>query len=208
MFQPLTNVCLPPNQEDSCWSLFVRLHKFLFGEIRLSSFSKRVTSTPPTARTGLHTCACRLDCTMHAPGVSWHKLALNKKSHRCRASTFLMGGEYIQHWSSPPTYQAPKKHQSVMLKPPHTALQAQNHPSRRKKRRVTSSLPLRRTKRKMDPALAGQPSVHVNIWEPWSTNMAPSSSQDMKPPRSIRNAAKATQQQPRNIAQRKGSSQW
>ena len=74
--------------------------------------------TPPTARTGLHTCACHLDCTMHARGVSWHKLALNKKSHRCRASTFLMGGEYIQHWSSPPTYQAPKKHQSVMLKPP------------------------------------------------------------------------------------------
>ena len=79
------------------------------------------------------------------------------------ASTFLMDGEYIQHWSSPPTYQAPKKHQSVMLKPPHTALQAQNHPGRRKKRRVTSSLPLRRTKRKMDPALVGQPSVHVNI---------------------------------------------
>ena len=44
MFQPLTNVCSPPNREDSCWSLFVRLHKFLFGEIRLSSFSKRVTS--------------------------------------------------------------------------------------------------------------------------------------------------------------------
>ena len=117
---------------------------------------------PPTARTGLHTCACRLDCTMHAPGVSWHKLALSKKSHRCRASIFLMGGVYIQHWSSPPTYQAPKKHQSVMLKPPHAALQAQNHPGRRKKRRVTSSLPLQRTKRKMDPALAGQPSVHVN----------------------------------------------
>ena len=75
----------------------------------------------------------------------------------------LMGGDYIQHWSFPPTYQAPKKHQSVMLKPPHTALQAQNHSGRRKKRRVTSSLPLRRTKRKMDPALAGQPSVHVNI---------------------------------------------
>ena len=65
--------------------------------------------TPPTARNGLHTCACHLDCTMHAPGVYWHKLALNKKSHRCRASTFLMGGEFLQHWSSPPTYQAPKK---------------------------------------------------------------------------------------------------
>ena len=44
MFQPLTNVCLPPTRDDSCWSLFVRLHKFLFGEIRLSSFFKRVTS--------------------------------------------------------------------------------------------------------------------------------------------------------------------
>ena len=76
---------------------------------------------------------------------------------------FLMGGVDIQHWSSPPTYQAPKKHQSVMLKPLLAALQAQNHPGRRKKRRVTSSLPLRRTKRKMDPALAGQPSVHVSI---------------------------------------------
>ena len=49
-------------------------------------------------------------------------------THRCRASTFLMGGEYIQHWSSPLTYQAPKKHQYVMLKPPHTALQAQKPP--------------------------------------------------------------------------------
>ena len=39
------NKCLfTTNREDSCWSLFVRLHKFLFGEIRLSSFSKRVTS--------------------------------------------------------------------------------------------------------------------------------------------------------------------
>ena len=78
------------------------------------------------ARNGLHTCACHLDCTMHAPGVYWHRLALNKKSHRCRASTFLMGGEYLQHWSSPPTYQAPKKHQYVTWKPPHTVLQAQN----------------------------------------------------------------------------------
>ena len=38
------NVCLPPNQESLSWSLFVRFHKFLFGEIRLSSFFKRVTS--------------------------------------------------------------------------------------------------------------------------------------------------------------------
>ena len=38
------NVCLPSNQESLSWSLFVRLHKFLFGEIRLSSFFKRVTS--------------------------------------------------------------------------------------------------------------------------------------------------------------------
>ena len=36
----LHKLCLPPNRDDSCWSLFVRLHKFLFGEIRLSSFSK------------------------------------------------------------------------------------------------------------------------------------------------------------------------
>ena len=86
----------------------------------------------PTARTGLHTCACHLDCTTHAPGVSWHKPALNKKSHRYRAFTSLMGGEYIQHWPSPPTYQAQKRHQYVMLKPPHTALQAQNHPGRRR----------------------------------------------------------------------------
>ena len=62
----------------------------------------------------------------------------------------------------PPTYQAPKKHQYVMLKPPHTALQTQNNPGRRRKRRVTSLLPLRRTKPKTDPALAGQPSVHVS----------------------------------------------
>ena len=39
-----------------------------------------------------------------------------------------MGGEYLQHWSSPPTYQAPKKHQYVTWKPPHIVLQAQNPP--------------------------------------------------------------------------------
>ena len=50
MFQPLTNVCLPPTRDDSCWSLFVRLHKFLFGEIRFSSFFKRVTSSYRTTR--------------------------------------------------------------------------------------------------------------------------------------------------------------
>ena len=119
--------------------------------------------TPPTARTDLHTFACHLDCTTHAPGVSWHKPALNKKSHRYQAFTSLMGGEYIQHWPSPPTYQAQKRHQYVRLKPPHTALQAQNHPARRRKRRATSSLPLLRTKPKTDPALVGQPSVHVSI---------------------------------------------
>ena len=76
---------------------------------------------------------------MHAPGVSWHRRALNKKLRRCRASTSLMGGECVQHWSSPPTYQAPRKHQYGMLKPPRTALPAQNHPAHRKKRRETSS---------------------------------------------------------------------
>ena len=45
-----------------------------------------------------------------------------------RAFTSLMGGEYIQHWLSPPTYQAQKRHQYVGLKPPHTALPAQNRP--------------------------------------------------------------------------------
>ena len=45
MFYCLTGVCLPPNQKNSCWSLFVKLHKFPFGEIRLSSFFKRVTSS-------------------------------------------------------------------------------------------------------------------------------------------------------------------
>ena len=142
---------------------------------------------------------------MHAPGVSWHKLALSKKSHRCRASTFLMGGVYIQHWSSPPTYQAPKKHQSVMLKPPHAALQAQNQPGRRKKRRVTSSLPLRRTKRKIGPSTRRAAIRVCKNLRAMVNQHGPSSSQHMKPPRSIRNAAKATQQQPCNIAQRRGA---
>ena len=44
MFQRLVNVCLPPTREDYLWSLFVKVHKFLFGEIMLSSFFKRVTS--------------------------------------------------------------------------------------------------------------------------------------------------------------------
>ena len=117
-------------------------------------------------RTNRPTYVClHLDCTMHAPGVSWHKLALNKKSHRYRASGIYLFDGWRVHPTLviPPTYQAPKKHQYVMLKPPHIALQAQNHPGRRKKRRVTSSLPLLRTKRKMDPALVGQPSVHVSI---------------------------------------------
>ena len=70
--------------------------------------------------------------------------------------------QYIQHWSSPPTYQAPKKHQSVMLKPPHTALQ--DGPSTRR------------------AAIRACKYLRAN-------------------------AAKATQQQPCNIAQRKGSSQ-
>ena len=95
-------------------------------------------------------CVYHQDCTMHAPGVSWHKLALNKKSHRYR----------IQHRPSPPTYQAPKKHQYVM--PPHTACKHRIS-GRRRKRCVTSSLPLLRTKPKTAPALVGQPSVLISI---------------------------------------------
>ena len=45
-----------------------------------------------------------------------------------RAFISLMGGEYIQHWLSQPTYQAQKRHQYVELKAPHTALLAQNQP--------------------------------------------------------------------------------
>ena len=40
-FSTLRNVCLPPPRGDSCWSLFVRVHKFLFGEIMLSSFFQK-----------------------------------------------------------------------------------------------------------------------------------------------------------------------
>ena len=103
-----------------------------------------------------------------------------------------MGGEYIQHWLSPPTYQAQKRHQYVGLKPPHTALPAQNHPAHRRKRLATSLLPLPRTAKNQteDGPSTRRASVHVSIWEPWSTNMAPSSSQHIKPPRPTRNAAK------------------
>ena len=74
---------------------------------------------PPTARTGLHTCACRLDCTMHAPGVSWHKLALSKKSHRCRAFSFW----WVACTSNIGYPSRPTKHKrgaSMWSKRPHT----------------------------------------------------------------------------------------
>ena len=78
-------------------------------------------------------------CTTHARDASWHKLARTRKLRRCQASTSLTGGECIQLWSSLPTYQAPKKPRSVMLKPPHLALQGQNPPGRQKRRHATSS---------------------------------------------------------------------
>ena len=88
---------------------------------------------------------------MHARDASWHKLALNRKLLRCQVSTSLTAGECIQLWSSLPTYQAPKKPQSVMWQPPHPALQGQNPPGRQKRRRATSSQPQLRTRQKMGP---------------------------------------------------------
>ena len=71
-------------------------------------------------------------------------------------------------------------------------------------------LPLRpRTNRKMDPALAGLPSAHVNTSEQWLTNMAPSYRPYMMPRRNIHNAAKEAQRMKRpHIDQRKVNSQW
>ena len=116
---------------------------------------------------------------MHAPGVSWHKLALNKKSHRYR----------IQHRPSPPTYQAPKKHQYVM--PPHTACK-HRIPGRRRKRCVTSSLPLLRTKTEDGPSTRRAAIRACKYLRVMVNQHGPTSSQHMKPPRSTRNAAKGS----------------
>ena len=60
-----------------------------------------------------------------------------------------------------------------MLEQPRTTPGARNQPDHLKKKHETY-LPQRpKTKRKMDPALAGQPSVHVNTFEQWLANMAP-----------------------------------
>ena len=77
---------------------------------------------------------------------------------------FLMGGVYnptlVIPANLPSTKEAPV---CDVEEAPARSTASTEPPGRRKKRRVTSSLPLRRTKRKMDPALAGQPSVHVSI---------------------------------------------
>ena len=83
--------------------------------------------------------------------------------------TPLPGIYFFDGWRVHPTLVIPANLPSTKeapvcgLKPPHTALPAQNHPAHRRKRRATSSLPLLRTKLKTGPALVGQPSVHVSI---------------------------------------------
>ena len=66
-----------------------------------------------------------------------------------------------------------------------------------------------RTNRKMDPALAGLPSVHVNTLEQWLANMAPNYRQCTMPRKYMHNAAEEAQQLKRpNIGRRKVNSQW
>ena len=157
----------------------------------------------------LHMYAYHQDCIMHAPEGSYHKPALPKKSHLCQAFTSLMGGVRSQHWTSQSTCRAPRRHQ-------HTAVEQQCIPREERsqpdllRRRHGTYLPLRpRTNRKMDPALAGLPSAHVNTLEQWLANMAPSYRPYMMPRRNIHNAAKEAQRMKRpHIDQRKVNSQW
>ena len=122
---------------------------------------------------------------MHVPEGSYHKPALPKKSQLCQAFTSLMGGVRSQHWTSQSTCRAPRRHQ-------HTAVEQQCIPRGERsqpdllRRRRGTYLPLRpRTNRKMDPALAGLPSAHVNTLEQWLTNMAPSYRPYMMPRRNM-----------------------
>ena len=83
--------------------------------------------------------------------------------------TPLPGIYFFDGWRVRPTLVIPanlprtKEAPVSDVEAPHTAPQAQNSPGRRRKKRVTSLLLLPRTKPKMDPALAGQPSVRISI---------------------------------------------
>ena len=146
---------------------------------------------------------------MHVPDGSYHKPALPKKSHHCQVFTSLMGGECSQHWTSQSTCQAPRRHQHTAVEQPRIPLGARNQPDPLRRRHGTY-LPLRpRTNRKMDPALAGLLSVHVNTLEQWLANMAPNYRQYMMPRRYMHNAAEEPQQMKRpNIGRRRVNSQW
>ena len=67
-----------------------------------------------------------------------------------------------------------------------------NQPDHLKKKHETY-LPQRpKTTRKMDPVLAGQPSVHVNTFEQWFANMAPNSRQCAMLRKYMHNAAEGS----------------
>ena len=146
---------------------------------------------------------------MHVPDGSYHKPALPKKSHHCQVFTSLMGGECSQHWTSQSTCQETKEAPAYGGgTTAHTPRGTE--PTRSLRRRHGTYLPLRpRTNWKMDPALAGLLSVHVNTLEQWLANMAPNYRQYMMPRRYMHNAAEEPQQMKRpNIGRRRVNSQW
>ena len=149
------------------------------------------------------------DCIMHVPDGSYHKPALPKKSHHCQAFTSLMGGECSQHWTSHSTCQAPRRRQHTVVEQPRIPLGARNQPDHLRRRHGTYLPQPPRTNRKMDPALAGLPSVHVNTLEQWLANMAPNYRQYTMPRKYMHNAAEEAQQMKRpNIGRRRVNSQW
>ena len=117
--------------------------------------------------------------------------------------TPLPGIYFFDGWRAQPTLdipvnqstcQAPRRHQHMAVEQPRLPLGVWNQPDPLRRRHGTY-LPQRpRTNRKMDPALAGLLSVHVNTLEQWLANMAPNYRQYMMPRRYMHNAAEEAQQ--------------
>ena len=122
---------------------------------------------------------------------------------------------FFDGWRAQPTLDIPVNLPSTKEAPAYgsgatTPTPRGMEPTRSLRRRHGTYLPQRpRTNRKMDPALAGLLSVHVNTLEQWLANVAPYYRQYMMPRRYMHNAAEEAQQLKRpNIGRRRANSQW
>ena len=129
--------------------------------------------------------------------------------------TPLPGIYFFDGWRVQPTLDIPSNLPSTKEAPAYgvgttTHTPRGTEPTRSPEKRHGTYLPQRpRTNRKMDPALAGLPSVHVNTLEQWLANMAPNYRQCTMPRKYMHNAVEEAQQLKRpNIGRRKVNSQW